>query len=109
MKTEQIIKVLENASTLQGLTKEQEKDHIYWIAAQRLKELEERFKALPVLPMNEAKAREILGDIVQADNTLDSLVEYVDWPLNASTICLDGDFTADELEAFSCWMRNKGE
>jgi len=40
-------------------------------------------------------------------------IGYVAWPLYESgqvkktEACLDGDFTADQLEAIAWWMRNK--
>jgi hypothetical protein len=42
---------------------------------------------------------------VQADNTLHNGVQYLHWDGGATAV-LDGDFTADELEAIAWWIRN---
>jgi len=59
--------------------------------------------------MNEAKAREILGDWIKPDGGLYCLGRYVSWHTSAPDACLDDNFTADELEAIAWWMRNKGQ
>lgn len=55
--------------------------------------------------MDEAKAREILGEWIKPDGTLHHLDPYI----NAchEDVSLDGGFTTDELEAIVWWMRNK--
>jgi len=54
-------------------------------------------------------ARKVLGDRVQADNSLQHYDEYLEWvPMLQLTACLDGYFTAEQLEAIAWWMRNKG-
>lgn len=62
--------------------------------------------------MNEQQAREILGDSIRADGALDSVRKFLMWPTQAgdrpppNIAVLDGDFSADELEAIAWWMRN---
>jgi len=58
--------------------------------------------------MNEQKAREILEDSVQEDNTLHHLGWYLSWRGGEACAVLDGDFDADDLEAIAWWMKNKG-
>lgn len=71
--------------------------------------------------MDEAKAKEILGEAIRHDGSLGDVGEgYVAWDKRkdktspADSIFnvgggiharLDGDFTADELEAIAWWMR----
>ena len=58
--------------------------------------------------MTEDKARRILGRKVHPeDSTLYDLSDYVCWPAAARRIILDGEFTAEELEAMAWWIRNK--
>jgi hypothetical protein len=59
--------------------------------------------------MNEEQAKEILKDIIRNDNSLNA--PYIDWSPDAylNEITLDGDFSADQLEAMSWWMRNKAK
>ena len=59
--------------------------------------------------MDEKKARKILGDWIQGDETLFCLGHYIAWPScgDKSEVCLDDKFHADELEAIAWWMRNK--
>ncbi|MBK9497720.1 MAG: hypothetical protein IPO08_25060 [Xanthomonadales bacterium] len=60
--------------------------------------------------MNEAKAREILGEwFLQKDDSLYNNVRFMDWHPGEERACLDADFTADELEAIAWWMRHKGQ
>lgn len=56
--------------------------------------------------MNEERAREILGDHIQKDNSLTSDSDYVFW-VGKDTIIIDGHYSTDELEAFVWWMKNK--
>ncbi|QJR79592.1 hypothetical protein CA267_001665 [Alteromonas pelagimontana] len=56
--------------------------------------------------MNEEKARAILGERIQPDNSLHDSTDWVDWTGDDS-IQLDADFSVDELEAIAWWMRNK--
>lgn len=56
--------------------------------------------------MEEAEARERLSESVQADGTLDNLSRYLYYdPTVRATATLDGEFTADDLDAIACWMR----
>ena len=60
--------------------------------------------------MNEKKARKILGDWIQGDETLFCLGHYIAWPSpsdDKERIVLDAQFSLDELEAIAWWMRNK--
>ena len=56
--------------------------------------------------MTEDEARELLSDSIQTDGSLDNLSLYLYYmPGEGLTATLDGDFTADDLEAIACWMR----
>ena len=62
--------------------------------------------------MDEAKAREILGDAVQEDNSLGGEEPfrfgiYRQWMGGSITLGDVEDLTADELEALAWWIRNK--
>ncbi len=57
--------------------------------------------------MLEEKARQELGDVIQEDNSLHSLSWYLAWDTDEHNACLDGRFSADELEAIAWWMRTK--
>jgi hypothetical protein len=56
--------------------------------------------------MNKEKAQEILGGWIQEDGRLYSVGAYLAWRAGDDCATLDGDFTADELEAIAWWMRN---
>lgn len=67
--------------------------------------------------MDEELAREILGDMcdvlgnradptIKADGGLYSLSAYLSWDIGDRQAIIDGEFTADELEAIAWWMRN---
>ena len=61
--------------------------------------------------MDEAGAREILGEWIQQDNTLYFVLKMqlirktIKW--DGEYIQIDGFFLSDELEAIAWWMRNK--
>lgn len=58
--------------------------------------------------MNEKQCNNILdSDIKKADGSLHSLSWYLFWEKGDVQATLDGDFTADELEAIAWWMRSK--
>lgn len=63
--------------------------------------------------MYEGLARKILGSAIAEDNGLNSLGWYLAWGptwgprWGRLSATLDGEFTADELEAIAWWMRNK--
>lgn len=59
--------------------------------------------------MNEEQATKILKDEVEDvnNNNLYSLGWYLSWYVGDEEATLDGDFTADELEAIAWWMKNK--
>lgn len=67
--------------------------------------------------MNEEQARAIIDPVddphsepvIQPDNALFCLGWYLAWThdTNPEKATLDGDFSADELEAIAWWMRNK--
>jgi hypothetical protein len=56
--------------------------------------------------MDEAQARAVLRDTVQENDDLYCVSPWISLR-SASEICLDGDFTADELEAIVWWMRKR--
>jgi len=55
--------------------------------------------------MNEERARKILGKWLRKDGTLHCRSPWVNWPSDREWINLDGDFTAEELEAIGWWMK----
>lgn len=62
--------------------------------------------------MDEEKAKEILGNVIEVDGGLHSLCSgehfaYTNWFKGDETATLDGEFTADQLEAIAWWIRNK--
>ena len=57
--------------------------------------------------MNEQKAREILGDAIDANNNLDSLGWYLAWGTDYDEATLDGKFSSEQLLAIAWWMDNK--
>lgn len=59
--------------------------------------------------MNEEIARKILDDSIEENNGLFNLGQYLSWSPNYEEAILDGEFTADELEAIAWWMHNKKE
>ena len=56
--------------------------------------------------MNEQRAREVLGDIIQPDGSLYCIGHYIAWTKGDTSVCLDCNFDADELEAIVWWMQN---
>jgi len=62
--------------------------------------------------MDETEVKEILDKGVFQENEdggLYSWEPYLNWNIDDKKACLDGYFTADELEATAWWMRNKHE
>lgn len=59
--------------------------------------------------MDEKRAREIIGDEeINEDNTF--CINNYNWTeYNGDNIILDGDYNAEELEAFAWWIKNKGK
>jgi len=61
------------------------------------------------LVMDEVKVKEILGgdgdNIFTDKGGLHSLGWCLDWGIHDDTATLDGEFSADELEAIAWWMR----
>ena len=66
--------------------------------------------------MTETEAREILADLVQGEENLDSMradewgpFQYVCWPScgDRDEICLDGHFTVEEIQAIAWWIQHK--
>jgi len=58
--------------------------------------------------MNEEKARKILGDAIQSDNSLYDVGWYINWcGPSEKGVSLDALFTIEELEAIVWWMKNK--
>jgi len=58
--------------------------------------------------MNEQQAREILGDYDKHEGWFTNISEYVEWLPQNEKAALDGEFTADQLEAIAFWMRTYG-
>ena len=60
--------------------------------------------------MDEKQATEILnnGDTtIENDGSLDNLGWYLSWHTGNEFATLDGEFTANELEAITWWMKKK--
>ena len=58
--------------------------------------------------MNEEKAKEILESaLLKNSDMLFSLGWYLSWAPENVTATLDGEFSAEDLEAIAWWMRNK--
>jgi len=55
--------------------------------------------------MEEDEVRELLNGAI-AHNGLYSLGWYLGWSYGDDEATLDGEFTADDLEAIAWWMRN---
>jgi hypothetical protein len=62
--------------------------------------------------MDERRAREVLGSAIENDDMVCSLgthvLDYCNYK-GMGTAGLDGNFTADQLEAIAWWMRNKAK
>jgi hypothetical protein len=56
--------------------------------------------------MTEQRAREILGSTARDDGRLLEGMPFVRWHPLEKLILLDGEFSADEVEAMAWWMRN---
>lgn len=61
--------------------------------------------------MNEEQSRKILaGDIGENGSLLANRSgPFIHWAAGDAKVCLDGDFTAEYLEAVVWWMRNAKE
>ena len=64
--------------------------------------------------MNEKRAREILAEYIQEDDSLisDSLrtdTKYINYYPSSKSVTLDDKFSAEELEAIVWWMKNKNK
>ena len=58
--------------------------------------------------MNIEQAKKVVPDYIDPVNGgLMDYAEFVSWVPGENEACLDGDFTADELEAFAVIMRGK--
>lgn len=58
--------------------------------------------------MDEKQVREILHDInFEFDGGIFSDARYLAWTVGNTEATLDGEFTAEELEAIAWWMRHK--
>lgn len=60
---------------------------------------------LQPIPMDESRAREILGEAVQEDGSLHRFLHQLIVWVPGLAVRLSGEFTADELEAIAFWMR----
>ena len=59
------------------------------------------------MTMDREKAEKILKDCIQPNYGLYNVGWYIDWFLKQpNKVCLDGNFTMEELEAIVWWMRN---
>lgn len=60
--------------------------------------------------MTEQRAREILGDMITADNEIHCRSPYISWgPGSGGVASLDDPFTSEQLEAIAFWMRTHGK
>lgn len=59
--------------------------------------------------MDEPTAREIIMDFIDLNGDLRFTSPWVAWGTGDNSVTLDGDFSADELEAIAWWMRHKSE
>ena len=60
--------------------------------------------------MDEARAREILGNVIKPNGTLylgNDNPSYISWGNIGDRVYLDGGYSAETLEAIAWWMRNK--
>lgn len=55
--------------------------------------------------MDVREARAILALNIQSDGSLSAGGEYFAWSVGETTACLNGHFSASELEAIALWMR----
>ena len=61
------------------------------------------------MPMDEHRARQILGDMICSDGLCSDALGgngYLSWCRGDPDACLDAQFTADQLEAIAWWMRH---
>lgn len=58
--------------------------------------------------MDEKTARNLLGDAIHPEG-LYNLGWYLGWERGADYATLDGQFTAEDLEAIAWWMKNGGK
>lgn len=58
--------------------------------------------------MDREIAEKELASSIRPNGDLYNLGHYTAWAVGDDTICLDDNFTADELEAIVWWMRNHG-
>lgn len=56
--------------------------------------------------MDEQRAREILGGLIQPDGGLYDLGHYIAWTPGEEDVRLDDRFTIEELEAIVWWVRH---
>lgn len=52
------------------------------------------------------QAKDILKDNIEADGGLDNLGWYLCWEPGSDVVTLDGEFTLQELEAISLYVRH---
>jgi hypothetical protein len=55
--------------------------------------------------LTEDEVRRLLSSSIHPDGGLYNLGWYLSWVPGSNRAALDGEFTADELEAIACWMR----
>jgi len=97
-----------------GMVARNPKNHAdqWYVARQYFEDNLELVTATPPEQMNEQKAREVLGDWINKDDSLSELKIgfHVAWfpCVEPETCILNGDFTAEQLKAVAWWMENKG-
>lgn len=59
--------------------------------------------------MNGQKAKIILATDIQSDNSLKNyyVADGISWKPGDELVSLDGEFTAEKLEAIAWWMKNR--
>jgi hypothetical protein len=63
-----------------------------------------------IAEMNKQEATEILGkDVICEDGGLHDPLNYLGWNTYDNYATLDGEFTAEKLEAIAWWMKNNKE
>jgi len=55
------------------------------------------------------EAKSILGASIQPNGNVEAIGHYMQYYVGHTTMCLDDDFSADELEALAVYMRATAE
>lgn len=59
--------------------------------------------------MTLSQAKEILADSIKENGDLYNLGSYLAWYPKMDKVCLDGDFSLEELEAIVVYIRSRQE